>query len=108
MGDGFAADAEGIRTHAHQVEALTARFDAVKAASAHITGDDAAYGLLCGWISGVLEGRHARQDELIAAVEENLSLAVSGLRRTADSYDSADSDNATLISRVGRQLGGAQ
>ncbi|MEU5940096.1 hypothetical protein ABZ807_13065 [Micromonospora sp. NPDC047548] len=104
MGDGFAVDAEQIRTHAHHVEALKARFEAVKAASTHIAQDDAAYGLLCGWISGILESKHGRQDELIAYVEENLSLAVAGLRRTAEGYDAVDDAAAILISRVESQL----
>lgn len=106
MGDGFAADAEQIRAHARNVEAVRARFAAVKAASAHIAQDDAAYGLLCGWISGVLEGRHTRQDELIAYVEENLSLVVQGLHRNADSYDSADADADATVRKAGSPLGG--
>ncbi|MFF4875116.1 MULTISPECIES: type VII secretion target [unclassified Micromonospora] len=104
MDDGFAVEAEEIRTHAHNIEALAERFAAVKAASAHITQDDSAYGLLCGWISGVLEGKHTRQDELFADVEENLRLAAAGLRQTADGYDAVDDDNATLINGVGSQL----
>ncbi|MEH0985720.1 hypothetical protein [Micromonospora sp. CPCC 205556] len=106
MGDGFAVDAEQIRTHAHHIEALKARFGVVKAASAQVRQDDAEYGLLCGWISGVLESKHVRQDELIAYVEENLQLAVEGLRRTAESYNSVDDDAATLISRAGSRLDG--
>ncbi|WP_410813795.1 type VII secretion target [Micromonospora sp. 067-2] len=104
MDDGFAVEAEEIRTHARNVDALAERFAAVKAASAHIAQDDAAYGLLCGWISAVLEGKHTRQDELFAEVEENLRLAATGLRQTADSYDAVDEDNATLVNGVGSQL----
>ncbi|WP_030487131.1 type VII secretion target [Micromonospora chokoriensis] len=104
MDDGFAVDAEEIRAHARNVEALAQRFTAVKAASAHIAGDDSAYGLLCGWIAAVLEGKHARQDELFAKVEENLTLAAAGLRQTADGYDAVDGDNASLMNSVGSQL----
>lgn len=71
----------------------------------HISQNDAAYGLLCGWIAGVLESRHVRQDELIAYVEENLSLAVDALRRTADGYDAAEADTAGLVSGIGKRLG---
>ncbi|MEU4715387.1 type VII secretion target [Micromonospora purpureochromogenes] len=101
MGDGFAVDAEQIRAHARNIEALRERFAAVRAASAHIAQNEAAYGLLCGWISGVLEDRHARQDELIAYVEENLSLVAKGLRTTADNYDDADADADSTIRRAG-------
>ncbi|MGI5520163.1 type VII secretion target [Micromonospora sp. CA-259024] len=104
MNDGFAVDADEIRAHARNIEALAGRFAAVKAASGHIAQDDSAYGLLCGWISGVLESKHVRQDELFAAVEENLTLAAIGLRQTADDYDTVDGDNATLMSGVGNQL----
>ncbi|MFI6783985.1 type VII secretion target [Micromonospora sp. NPDC050276] len=104
MTGGFEVDAEQIRQHARNIEALRARFGAVKNASAHITQDDAAYGLLCGWISGILESRHSRQDELIAYAEENLSLVVQGLRTTADNYANADVDSHNTIRQVGSQL----
>ena len=106
VADGFEVDAEQIRQHARNIEALRTRFAAVRNASAHIAQDDAAYGLLCGWISGVLEGRHTRQDELIAYVEENLSLVVKGLGTTADNYDNADADADTTIRRAGSHLDG--
>jgi hypothetical protein len=95
MPDGFAVAPDQIRTHAANVEAVLARFEAVKAASAHIAQDDQAYGLLCGWISGVLEGRHTRQDELIAKVAENLRLVAAGLRTSAQMYDTTDESNAS-------------
>ncbi|MGR6322675.1 type VII secretion target [Micromonospora soli] len=104
MADGFEVDAEQIRTHARNLDLLRGRFDAVKTASAHIAQDDSAYGLLCGWISAVLEGRHKRQDELIAYVEENLSLVAKGLRTTADNYDNADLDADDTIRKAGGGL----
>jgi hypothetical protein len=104
MADGFAADAEQIRAHARNVDTLRGRFDAVKTASAHIARNDEAYGLLCSWMPAVLEGRHKRQDELIAYVEENLSLVVAGLGRTADNYDNADTDADTTIRKAGGGL----
>lgn len=81
-GERFAVSSEQIRAHARNVETVRDRFAAVQTASAAISQDDAAYGLLCGWIAAVLAGRHARQDELFAYVEENLTLAAAGLRRT--------------------------
>jgi hypothetical protein len=105
MADGLSVDIDEIRAHARNVETLKARFAAVKAASAHISQDDRAYGLLCGWISAILESRHARQDELIAYVEENLSLVGDGLRKTVEGYEAVEGDTAGLISKVGSQLG---
>lgn len=104
-GAGFAVDPEQIRVHASHVEELSARFAAVKQASAHIAQDESAYGLLCGWISGVLEGRHARQDELIAMMEENLSLVVSELQNTADEYEALDAGAADHIGGAGGGIG---
>jgi hypothetical protein len=103
--DGYDVSVEQLRAHAGNVDAIRARFDAVKSASAHIAQDDQAYGLLCGWIAGVLEGKHARQDELIAYVQENLRLVVEGLRGTADDYESVDSANADLIRSAGGGVG---
>ncbi|KUL21415.1 hypothetical protein [Actinoplanes awajinensis] len=103
MADGIAAEIEQIRAHAANIEALRGRFVAVKGASAQIAGDSAAYGLLCGWIAGILEGRHTRQDELIAFVEENLSLVAEGLHKTADNYEATESENNdSMISIRGR------
>jgi hypothetical protein len=59
--DGFSADTEQIREHAAKIAEVRDRFAAVTAASAAITRDDAAYGLLCGWMSGILEERHEAQ-----------------------------------------------
>jgi len=101
MGHGFNVDVEQLRAHARNVEAIQARFDAVKSASAHIAQDDQAYGLLCGWIAGVLEGRHTRQDELIAYVQENLVLVAASLRTSADDYDAVEDTNAGLIRSAG-------
>ncbi|MFJ8581096.1 type VII secretion target [Micromonospora sp. NPDC093277] len=101
---GWTADTEQIRAHASSIEELRSRFEAVRGASAHIAQDDQAYGLLCGWISAILEGRHTRQDELVAYVEENLRLVADGLRRTADSYDGTDGDAAGSMSAISRRL----
>ncbi|WP_026454785.1 type VII secretion target [Saccharomonospora iraqiensis] len=101
MANGYVVDAEQLRAHADKVAGIQARFDAVKGASAHIRQNDQAYGLLCGWIAGVLEGRHTRQDELIDFVAENLSLAADSLRSAADVYESRETEYADLIRSSG-------
>ncbi len=103
MGD-YNVNTAQLRTHAANVEAIKARFEAVKAASAHIAQDDQAYGLLCGWIAGILEGRHGTQDTLIAFAENNLSLVATELRQSADDYDAMDDDNKRRISAAGEGL----
>jgi hypothetical protein len=101
MGDGFDVDFAQLRAHAANVEAIQARFAAVQSASAHIAQDDQAYGLLCGWIAGVLEDKHTRQDELIASVEENLALVATALRASADEYEAIEDANAAMLDSVG-------
>ncbi len=103
MGD-YEVNTEQLRAHAANVEAIKARFEAVKGASSHIAQDDQAYGLLCGWIAGILEGRHTTQDELIAFAENNLSLVAQELRQSADDYDAMEDDNKRRINAVGRGL----
>uniref|UniRef100_UPI0039BED7AD type VII secretion target n=1 Tax=Lentzea alba TaxID=2714351 RepID=UPI0039BED7AD len=98
---GFNVEAEQLRSHAGSIDAIKQRFGKVKSASAHITGDDQAYGLLCGWISGVLEGRHTEVDEVIAQVENNLEMVAKELRASADTYAAADDDNANRIKTAG-------
>jgi hypothetical protein len=105
-GVGFSVDTDQLRTHANHVQEVKDRFAAVKDASAHISGDEAAYGLLCGWISAVLEGRHARQDELLVYLEENLSIVIDRLGATATAYDSAEADSDDAIRFVNSKLGG--
>jgi len=99
--DGFLVDAAQIRRHAGQLEAVRARFGAVKSASAHIARDDAAYGLLCSWLPAVLEGRHQRQDSLLAYVEENLALAAEALTAVAGAYADVDAVAAAAIHKAG-------
>jgi len=101
MAGGYQADAAQIRRHAGNVEAVRARFAAVRAASAHIARHDDAYGLLCGWMPAVLEGRHQRQDSLLAYVEENLSLAADSLAAVAAAYEETDAGAADAIHRAG-------
>ncbi|MFI7673163.1 WXG100 family type VII secretion target [Actinophytocola sp. NPDC049390] len=105
MPDGFTTNPEELRTHAANVDALKERFGNVKGASAHITQDDQAYGLLCGWISGILEARHQKQDELIAKVEENLTLVAKSLRDTADDYETHEQGVVGVMGSIGDDLG---
>ncbi|MDX8029314.1 type VII secretion target [Lentzea sp. BCCO 10_0856] len=101
---GFNVEAEQLRAHAGSIDAIKQRFAKVKSASSHITADSQAYGVLCGWISGVLEGRHTDIDAVIATVESNLELVAKELRASADSYAAADQDNAAKL----RAAGGGQ
>jgi len=77
-------DPQQLRVHAAHLDALRARFGPIRSASQQIAQDQAAFGPFCGRILTGLRERHARQDELIAYVEENLFLIASGLRRVAD------------------------
>lgn len=101
MGDQFHVDIQQLRTHAQNVAGVRQRFDAVQSASSQIAQNDQAYGFLCGWISGVLEGRHRKQDELLAYVAENLDLVTQELELTADAYDTMDNDAADRITQIG-------
>ncbi|GIF35919.1 type VII secretion target [Actinoplanes xinjiangensis] len=101
MPDGFSADTEQIREHAAKIAEVRDRFAAVTAASAAITRDDAAYGLLCGWMSGILEERHEAQKTILSYVEENLRLAQEALIRTGQDYAATDTAAADRIRRAG-------
>ena len=103
MGTGWTADPEQIRAHAENVAMLRDRFAPVKSASSHITKNDAAYGMLCQWMAGILETKHTRQNELIAYVEENLALAAGALADVADAYDDVDTGAADAVHRAARR-----
>ncbi|GAA3027918.1 type VII secretion target [Actinokineospora globicatena] len=105
MTDGYAVDVEQIRRHAARLDAIRGRFAAVRSASAHISGDARAYGKLCGWISQVLAGRHQKQNDLVGEVAENLSMAASSLRESADAYATNDTAAADTLAKIGEELG---
>ncbi|HUQ55838.1 type VII secretion target [Lentzea sp.] len=98
---GFHVEAEQLRSHAGNIDKIKQRLAKVKAASSHITADDQAYGLLCGWISGVLEGRHTDIDAVIATVEGNLELVAKELRASADAYETTDQDTVDRVRAAG-------
>lgn len=105
MGEGYTVEPEQLRDHATNLETVKARFDAVNSASSHIAQDDEAYGLLCGWIAGVLEDKHARQDELVDYVAENLGLAAEAVRGSAEDYEDADGQSGTSFNDLQSQIG---
>jgi hypothetical protein len=104
LADEFQVDTAQIRRHVGNLEAVRARFSAVRSASSHIAQDDGAYGLLCSWLPAVMEGRHRRQDDLVAFVEENLSLAADALTAAAAEYDETDNRVAGAVRTAGDRL----
>ncbi len=105
MSDEFAVDAAQIRRHIANLESVRARFGAVRSASASIAQDGAAYGLLCSWLPPILQGRHQRQESLVAYVEENLALAADALAEVALAYEDVDASAADAVRRAGERLG---
>jgi hypothetical protein len=103
--DEFAVDAAQLRRHISNLESVRARFGAVSSASASIAQDGSAYGLLCSWLPPVLQGRHQRQDSLVAYVEENLALAADALVEVARAYEEVDAGAADAVRKAGRRLG---
>jgi hypothetical protein len=103
---GYIVDPEQLRAHASNLEQFKSRFEAIKSASSHIAQDDEAYGLLCGWISGLLEERHQRQDGLVAYVEENIGLAAESIRAAADAYEESDNDASLDFDDFTSEMGG--
>lgn len=100
MTDGFSVDPQQLRAHAAKIDALQQRFGAVRAAGAGIGRDDAAYGMLCSWMAGVLDRRRVRQAELIAYVEENLRIASDALAAAGADYELSDDAAAERIRRT--------
>ncbi|HEU5128590.1 MAG TPA: type VII secretion target [Glycomyces sp.] len=103
---GYVVDPEQLRAHAGNLEAFQSRFEAIQSASSHIAQDDEAYGLLCGWISGLLEERHQRQDGLVAYVQENIGLAAESIRAAADAYEESDNDASVSFDDFTSEIGG--
>jgi hypothetical protein len=91
---------EELHTHAANLRSIHGRFDAVKEASAHITGGDGAYGTLCRWVPAMLEDRHQAQDELIREVAFNIVSLAGAVSDCADEYEAADRQNASFFKAV--------
>jgi hypothetical protein len=99
--DFFHVDSTQLHRHASRVQAVRDQLDAIKGASLAISQDHSAYGLLCGWISGILEGRHRDAEALFDVVDENLQAAAEAITATGDDYDAADSAARSRISQAG-------
>lgn len=101
MSDAFQVDSSQLFRHAANVRAVRDQLAAVKGASSAISQDDSAYGMLCGWISAILERRHGGQDQLYAYVEENLQLLAEALDATGRDYDAVDGNAHRTIRAAG-------
>jgi hypothetical protein len=101
VSDAFQVDSSQLYRHAANVRAVRDQLTAIKNASGAISADHSAYGLLCGWISGILESRHAGQNELYAYVEESLQLMADALTATGNDYDAVDANAQSNIRAAG-------
>ena len=101
MPEAFQVDSSQLFRHAANVRAVRDQLTAIKGASSAIAQDDSAYGMLCGWISAILERRHGSQDELYAYVAENLQLLSEALDATGRDYDATDDNAKTVIRSAG-------
>lgn len=101
MPDAFQVDSSQLFRHAANVRAVRDQLTAIKSASSAISQDDRAYGLLCGWISAILERRHADQDQLYTYVGENLQLLAEALDATGRDYDAVDGNAQSRVRAAG-------
>jgi len=101
VSDAFQVDSSQLYRHAANVMAVREQLTAIKDASNAISADHSAYGMLCGWISGVLEARHAGQDALYVYVEENLRLMADAVDATGREYDATDTSVRDRIKASG-------
>ncbi|MFG1992003.1 hypothetical protein ACGFJ7_18690 [Actinoplanes sp. NPDC048988] len=101
MPDAFQVDSSQLFRHAANVRAIRDQLSEIKGASRAIAQDDSAYGLLCGWMSAILERRHGAQDQLYAYAGENLDLLAEALDATGRDYDAADGNAQSIIRAAG-------
>jgi len=104
MDEGFRVDVAQLHQHASNVRAVRDQLGAIKGASQAITQDHSAYGLLCGWISAILECRHRAAEELFNLVDENLRLAAEGITDNAASYEATEHAMHDLMTQLGERL----
>ena len=50
-------------------------------------------------------GRHTRQNELVAFVEENLAIMTQNLNKTAEAYEAIDADHDKRMRQFLNRLG---
>jgi hypothetical protein len=101
VSDAFQVDSSQLYRHASNVMAVRDQLTAIKEASTAISADHSAYGLLCGWISGILESRHAGQDALYVYVEESLRLMADAVTAAGRDYDATDASAHDRIKASG-------
>ena len=101
MSEAFQVDSSQLFRHAANVRAVRDQLAAIKGASSAISQDDSAYGVLCGWISAILERRHGSQDQLYTYAEENLQMLAEALDATGRDYDAVDGNAQSMIRAAG-------
>ncbi|WP_030435948.1 type VII secretion target [Actinoplanes subtropicus] len=105
MSDAFQVDSSQLYRHASNVMGVRDQLTAIKNASTAISADHSAYGMLCGWISAILEKRHAGQDSLYGYVEENLRLMADAVGAAGKEYDATDTSAQARIKASGGGVG---
>lgn len=101
MSDAFQVDSSQLFRHAANVRAVRDQLAVIKGASSAISQDDSAYGVLCGWISAILERRHSNQEQVYTYAEENLQLLADALDSTGRDYDAVDGNAQSVIRAAG-------
>jgi hypothetical protein len=101
VADAFQVDSSQLFRHAANVRAVRDQLTAITGASSAISQDESAYGVLCGWISAILERRHAGQNDLYTYVAENLQLMADALDATGRDYDASDGSAQSTIRAAG-------
>lgn len=101
MADSVQVDPAQLHRHAATVSAVRDQLTAVQATARAMAQDEAAYGVLCGWISAILERRQAGQDHLYGYVGENLRLMAEALTTTGADYDAVDRAAQSRIRAAG-------
>lgn len=99
-GEGFAVSPSDLRAHAGRVDAIAAELGTARQAGQAVRVDGQAYGQLCTLVPALI----GALDEVVTGAIGEAGTSVQDtavrLRRTADTYQSADEDNRASFDRL--------
>jgi type II secretory pathway component PulM len=101
---GFEIDSEVLRRHSARVDQVAGDIRTAQQAAGTTDLNGGAFGILCGFLPGIVSGNDTAARDAIAAVHEAAEQTVTGLRAMAAAYDDTDQRVEERMRRIARVL----
>ena len=99
-GHGFEVTAADLVTHARSLDRVSDDVAAARDAGATVVLGSGAYGVLCGWVAGLLAPAQDSAVSALAGSVRALDETARGLRDSAGVYDTTDAGSSAGFDRM--------